>query len=257
MIGNYFVVSRSILDNVVACDDQTLGLWIRLLSTVNWKRGFFKMLPIEPGQVILCDRQMQERLYPTGTAPAVNTIKRRLEQLKDADLIAIDTLVIHGKAHRVVTVKKWRDYQNTASKIDADSNAESDADSNAESGADRRRKEGKKETTSKAPSDVHRTEQEPSGFSFKIKSASGERWHLPKAKLDEYVATYGNASWVVMELRKARQWCEDNAAKRKTASGMQKFIGGWLARNNDRHSAGALATSHGSYKPIPKPRRAN
>jgi hypothetical protein len=38
---------------------------------------------------------------------------------------------------------------------------------------------------------------------------------------------------VPAELRKARQWCVDNAAKRKTAHGMVRFLGGWLARSQD------------------------
>ncbi len=73
-----------------------------------------------------------------------------------------------------------------------------------------------------------------SEFEFRIKSAKGESWTLSKPKLAEYVSTFGDSKWVEGELRKARQWCSDNAAKRKTPSGMERFLTGWLSRANDR-----------------------
>src|SRR3546814_2240024 len=36
-----------------------------------------------------------------------------------------------------------------------------------------------------------------------------------------------------LSLRRARQWSLDNPTRRKTTSGMRKFLGGWLGRDND------------------------
>lgn len=58
-------------------------------------------------------------------------------------------------------------------------------------------------------------------------------WHLTQARLDEYAALYPGVD-VLFEMRKARQWCEDAPAKRKTAHGMPRFCTRWLNRANDR-----------------------
>lgn len=59
-------------------------------------------------------------------------------------------------------------------------------------------------------------------------------WELPASKLAEYRETFGDSLDVEAELRKARQWCLDNPPKRKTKSGIVKFLTGWLSRANDR-----------------------
>ena len=68
-----------------------------------------------------------------------------------------------------------------------------------------------------------------SEFSFVLKN--GESWNLPLAKLQEYQSTYANVFIdIEQELRKAAQWLSDTPARRKTAQGMPRFLGGWLSR---------------------------
>ncbi|MCR9210495.1 MAG: hypothetical protein NXI28_19890 [bacterium] len=86
--------------------------------------------------------------------------------------------------------------------------------------------------SNKAPSGS-RSEQPLSDFRFHIKAKGGGTWALPIAKLDEYVDTFGSRKWVEAELRKARQWCTDNATKRKTSVGMLPFLTRWLTNAND------------------------
>ncbi|TWT91654.1 hypothetical protein [Neorhodopirellula pilleata] len=81
---------------------------------------------------------------------------------------------------------------------------------------------------------VSRSEPAFSGFRFPVKAKGAENWPLPVDKLNEYVETYGDRIWVEAELRKARQWCNDNIAKRKTPGGMLPFLGRWLASANDK-----------------------
>ncbi|TWU39150.1 hypothetical protein Q31b_42350 [Novipirellula aureliae] len=88
------------------------------------------------------------------------------------------------------------------------------------------------DSRNKAPS-VSSSEPALSQFQFPVKAKGGGTWTLPMAKLDEYIDTYGDRKWVDAELRKARQWCSDNRAKRKTPGGMLGFIGRWLAKAND------------------------
>lgn len=104
------------------------------------------------------------------------------------------------------------------------------------------------DSRNKAPS-VPRSEPVLSEFHFPIKAKGGGTWTLPMDKFNEYVETFGDRRWIESELRKARQWCRDNSAQRKTPGGMEKFVGGWLARANDR---GRLKSNDGPLDELPE-----
>ncbi len=57
-------------------------------------------------------------------------------------------------------------------------------------------------------------------------------WRLTEMKFHEYQESYPFMD-ILAECKKALQWLRDNPAKRKTARGMPKFLGGWLSRAND------------------------
>lgn len=58
-------------------------------------------------------------------------------------------------------------------------------------------------------------------------------WDLTETKLAEYRETFPGID-ALAECRKALQWTRDNPTKRKTAKGMTRFLGSWLARAQDR-----------------------
>lgn len=64
-------------------------------------------------------------------------------------------------------------------------------------------------------------------------------WHLTEQKLAEWQDTYPEMD-VLASIRKSRQWCIDNPAKKKTANGMTQFIGRWLgaAQNKGEYRRG-------------------
>lgn len=65
--------------------------------------------------------------------------------------------------------------------------------------------------------------------SFSFMLGSKKLWHLNQIKLDEYTEAFPNLD-IGAELRKAAQWLNDNPGRRKTAKGMNRFLGGWLGR---------------------------
>src|SRR3990167_2470140 len=71
-------------------------------------------------------------------------------------------------------------------------------------------------------------------------------WRLTDAKLAEYQNSFPAVD-VLGECRKARQWCIDNAAKRKTAKGMPAFLTRWFSRIQDH--GGNLAGHRGVQVP--------
>jgi hypothetical protein len=74
--------------------------------------------------------------------------------------------------------------------------------------------------------------QPSSSYGFPLRG--GKTWYLPIRKLDEYRDTYADSLDIDIEFRKAREWLRDNPPRRKTATGMPKFLTGWLNRACDR-----------------------
>ena len=71
-------------------------------------------------------------------------------------------------------------------------------------------------------------------------------WHLTARKLDEYRASFPGVD-VLQVLREARQWLLDNPGRRKTAGGMPRYLGSWIAR----------AVNSGKAPLLPEPRSAS
>lgn len=57
-------------------------------------------------------------------------------------------------------------------------------------------------------------------------------WALSGSKLAEYQATFPDLD-VLGSIRRARLWCVENRARRKTASGMPRFLYSWLERDQN------------------------
>ena len=79
-------------------------------------------------------------------------------------------------------------------------------------------------------------------------------WTVSPGKLAEWEAVYPDMN-VLAALRRARQWCVDNPARRKTVSGMPRFIHAWLgtAQNNgENRKAGAERAPSHSPSRVPR-----
>ena len=59
-----------------------------------------------------------------------------------------------------------------------------------------------------------------------------KQWLLPYSKIDEWRQAFPGVH-IEMEINKARQWLIDNPTRRKTASGMLKFLNTWLTREQN------------------------
>lgn len=65
------------------------------------------------------------------------------------------------------------------------------------------------------------------------------RYLVLRSQVDEWAATYPGVN-VVQELREAKQWVMAAPARRKTDSGIVKFIVSWLAREQDKGGTNGL-----------------
>lgn len=73
-----------------------------------------------------------------------------------------------------------------------------------------------------------------------------------QADVDKWAELYPAVD-ILAELRKMAGWCDANPSKRKTKGGVQRFINGWLAKEQDRGGAGSAPPVRRYGKPdIPK-----
>ena len=72
-------------------------------------------------------------------------------------------------------------------------------------------------------------------------------WKLRSTRVEGWKKAYPGVD-IDAELLKAEAWLQDNPSRRKTASGMPRFLGSWMSRRQNSGSVG----QKGSSKPIEK-----
>lgn len=70
-------------------------------------------------------------------------------------------------------------------------------------------------------------------FAFGVVGNKGNQWTLPQSLFDVMVESYPGID-VAAECRKAIAWCVSNPSRRKTPSGMPKFLNSWMAREQNK-----------------------
>jgi len=72
-------------------------------------------------------------------------------------------------------------------------------------------------------------------------NGSVKQWLLPYSKIDEWRQAFPGVQ-IEIEINKARQWLIDNPTRRKTASGMLKFLNTWLTKEQNSGRGNAQGT---------------
>lgn len=73
--------------------------------------------------------------------------------------------------------------------------------------------------------------EEPSVFSLPLND--GSEYPITQKQIDEWTELYPAVD-VMQELRNMKGWCLGNPTKRKTKSGINRFINGWLSREQNK-----------------------
>ena len=74
----------------------------------------------------------------------------------------------------------------------------------------------------------------------------GTEFPVSQEAVDEYTALYPAVD-ILQELRAMRGWCLSNDQKRKTRSGIRRFMNSWLARAQDKGGTGAIPAKTPAY----------
>ena len=88
-----------------------------------------------------------------------------------------------------------------------------------------------KATTEKAAKE--KTDPEPPVITIPLND--GSEYPVPQRDADEYASLYPAVN-IMQELRAMRGWSLNNPARRKTRSGIRRFINSWMARAQDAGS---------------------
>jgi len=108
MKGNWLKLHRSIMSSDIAQSDELLGLYIRILVNLNFQKGWFKQVEIQPGQMAFAWRTLKKRLYKKG-GPSHNTIRSRVQFLDSIGVVKVETHP--SQRFSVLTVPDWQKYQ--------------------------------------------------------------------------------------------------------------------------------------------------
>lgn len=108
--------------------------------------------------------------------------------------------------------------------INSNSNINSNINSNGNSNGESKRKDSAEPSAGSAPE---------AGCGIAITLNTGERYEPTESKVEQWAQLYPAVD-VRQQLRNMSGWCDANRAKRKTRGGVERFIAGWLAREQDR-----------------------
>jgi len=235
MAGDWIKLHRKVIESQVFSDGELFRLWTYLLVRANYRPSFFRGVKIEIGQVAFSQRMLVETLGVSR-----GTIQRHLKKLEEMGNITVNA----SRDFSVVTISQWASYQtpdevvrSTDSTTDGTTNGSTDRTTNRtihKKVRSSRREEGEELFSSETPL----APSEPSLLEFptvgKVKS-----WSLTQRLVDTLSAAFPGVD-VLGQCRKAKAWCETNHAKRKTAGGMERFLFGWMERNQNRGRASPL-----------------
>lgn len=102
--------------------------------------------------------------------------------------------------------------------------------------------------TCSEPASPDSPQDDPVVMEFPTNGKGSKVWALRQSKVSEYLESFPGVD-VDAELLKARQWCRDNASKRKTPQGMPGFLSRWLSK---RQNAGEPISRGSPQKPPPR-----
>lgn len=167
-------------------------------------------------------------------------IDKALEKLSEVGLI----VVYEAQGRPVLQMKTWEKHQTTRakqSKYPPFDETCIQMYSDVNKGSNPITDDTKAASSQKAPQPT--VPEEPPVITLLLNT--GEEYGIVKSDIAEWQELYPAVD-IMQELRNMKGWCKENAAKRKTARGIRRFITSWLAREQNR--GGTVG-----YKKTPSP----
>lgn len=231
--GGWIRIYREAVDGDLGERPFLLGLFVKLLLWANWKESSAQFkgerVTVKPGQLITGLRELSPSVEED---PHMHKVRNALSYLEKRGTITQATC----NRGRLITICNWEEYQ-----IESDDTCKpsaSEAQTDRKQSANRPQlseevKKGRKEeevgtvfadaNPGPTPSAVIPELDDPFTNPFVAQTAEKTQ--------QGWVATFEDASWIKLELKKAVTHTEANPRKKpKSGRGWSTFFSGWLNR---------------------------
>ena len=219
----FIKVNRKLLDWEHSDNLAMTGFWIHLLLLANWedkkkvKRG--EIITTIPVLASICGCSNR-------------TVDRYLAKLRESGEIETSTNHRNTKI-RIINYEQYQSGKNDATAVVT--GVVTDDATAVVTGVVthpyKRNKEEKKGRTKENTPYKESAGESPASVE-PIPLNDGTFWLPTQDLYEEYCRLYPAVD-IEQEFRKMRGWCDGNPAKRKTRSGVKRFVSGWLAREQD------------------------
>lgn len=100
---------------------------------------------------------------------------------------------------------------------------------------------------------AEKKEKEPDADVEAIPLNTGEEWRPSVSEYEEFCRLYPGVN-VRIEIAKMRGWCLSNPTRRKTKSGVKRFVNSWLSKEQDRSKSATAPSQYqkNSFNRIPQ-----
>lgn len=261
MYAGYIKIHRQLLEWEWYGDTNTMRVFLHLLLSAKWKNGMFKGVEIPRGNLVTSLSKLSQALSLTE-----RQTRTAIEHLKKSGTIAVTTY----SKFSVIEVLNYDLYQDNDSQNDSQNdnqevsqttgyrsdNASVKCQSNdsqtttiEEYKKVRKKEVKKKEVKKKEEKILLNTCPEPVAIALPL--TGGEEHQVTQKQVDQFAALYPAVD-IMQELRNMKGWLISNPERRKTKSGINRFINRWLAKaqNQSRGNQQPLSQKKESTNPF-------
>jgi len=202
---------------------NTKVLFIHMLLRANWKDGKFEGVDVPRGSFV-----SSLQILASETSLTVNEVRTAILHLKT-------TGEITSKSHRkftVFSIKNYGSYQDINTDIDTETTGSPHSINTQLTTIEEVKKSRKKEVKNKNINYVcPEQNSEPPIIALLLNDKS--EYPVTKSQIETWTELYPSVD-ILQQLRNMKGWLESNPTRRKTRSGVLRFITAWLSKEQNK-----------------------
>lgn len=215
------ILHRKIVEWEWYTDINTCRLFVHMLLIANWKEGHFRGTTVPRGSFVSSLDKLSEE-----TSLTKRELRTAISHLKTTGEVTVKAT----NKFSVFTVNNYDLYQSFDIQSDTQETKKRHHNDSLTTLIDIKDKGNKRIKNNNICSEPEKSAPTPSGILLPLVDKSF--YDVPQEKITLWRETYPAVD-VEQELRRMVAWLDSNPTKRKTRSGIERFINSWLARTQD------------------------
>lgn len=214
---------RSLLDWEWYVDTNTRLVFIHLLLNANWEESKYKGYDVPKGGLVVGLNSLSESI-----GISVQSVRTALNHLKSTGEITIKST----NKFSIITIANWEKYQGFSEEVTSKPTGEI---------TNNQQTTNKQLTTEEEYNNIRIKEDNniiasPDIF-IRLMLNDKSEYEVTEEEVKQYQELYPSVD-VKQQFRSMKGWCDSNPTKRKTRTGIKRFINSWLNRkqNNGNES---------------------